>query len=169
MLYEPAEDSFLLQEQVRKYAKGSVLDLGTGTGILAKTALEKTKNVLAADINEEAVKNCKKLGIKVVKSDLFSNIKGKFDTIIFNPPYLPDDKFNLKDDMNYIGGKKGNEILERFFSQARRHLNKEGRILLVFSSLTPNVNKLLKKYKFKYKKLSEKKFFFEKLIVYLVY
>ena len=169
MLYEPAEDSFLLQEQVRKYAKGRVLDLGTGTGIQAKTALEKTKNVLATDINPEAVNHCKKLGIKAIKSNLFSNIKGKFDLIIFNPPYLPDDNLNLKDDINYIGGKKGSETLEKFFSQAKKHLNKNGKILIVFSSLTPNVNKIIKKYNFRFKKLSVQKFFFEKLFVYLIY
>ncbi len=169
MLYTPAEDSFLLQKQVRKYAKGKVLDLGTGSGIQALTALEKTKDVLAADINSEAVKNCKKLGIKAVKSDLFSNIQGKFDLIIFNPPYLPDDNLNLKDDLNYIGGKKGSEILDKFFSQAKKHLNKNGKILIVFSSLTLDVNKIIKKYRFKFKKLSEQKFFFEKLFVYLIY
>jgi release factor glutamine methyltransferase len=169
MLYEPAEDSFLLQKYVRKYAKGKVLDLGAGTGILAKTALEKTKDVLAADINEEAVKKCKILGIKAVKSDLFSNIKEKFDLIIFNPPYLPDDKFNLEDNLNHIGGKKRNEVIERFFSKVREHLNKNGKVLIVFSSLTPNVEKIITRYCFKYKKLSEKNFFFEKLFVYLVF
>lgn len=169
MLYEPAEDSFLLQEQVRKYAKGKVLDLGTGTGIQALTALEKTKKVLAADINPEAVNHCKKLGIKAIKSNLFQNIKGKFDLIIFNPPYLPDDNLNLEDDKNYIGGGKGSEILEKFFSQAKKHLNKNGKILIVFSSLTPNVNKIIKKHNFEFKKLSEQKFFFEKLDVYLIY
>ncbi|MEK6936744.1 MAG: HemK2/MTQ2 family protein methyltransferase [Nanoarchaeota archaeon] len=169
MLYKPAEDSFLLQKQVRKYAKGKVLDLGTGTGIQALTALEKTPNVLASDINIEAVKHCKKLGIKAIKSDLFQNIKEKFDLIIFNPPYLPEDNLNLKDDKNFIGGEKGSEILEKFLSQAEKHLNKNGKILIVFSSLTPDVNKIIKKHKFKFKKLAEEKFFFEKLFVYLIY
>ena len=169
MLYEPSDDSFLLQEQVRKYAKGKVLDIGTGTGILAKTALEKTKDVLAVDINEEAVKHCKKLNINCIKSDLFEKVKGKFDLIIFNPPYLPEDNINLEDNLNHIGGKKGNEILERFFSQAKEHLKKDGKILVLFSSLTPNINNIIKKYNFKFKKLSEKSFFFEKLYVYLVY
>jgi len=169
MLYEPAEDSFLLQKQVRKYAKGKVLDLGAGTGIQALAALKNTKDVLAADINPKAVKHCKKLGINVIKSNLFSNIKSKFDLIIFNSPYLPDDNLNLEDDRNYIGGEQGNEILERFFSQAKKHLNKNGKILIVFSSLTSDINKIIKKHKFKFKKLSEQKFFFEKLFVYLIY
>ncbi|MBI2671921.1 DUF2431 domain-containing protein [Candidatus Woesearchaeota archaeon] len=168
MVYEPSDDSFLIQEFVRKYAKGKVLDIGTGSGILAKTALEKTKDVLAVDIDEESVEHCKKLGINTVKSDLFENVKGKFDLIIFNPPYLPDDKNKLKDDHFYIGGKKGNEILERFFSKAKEYLNKNGKILIVFSSLTPNVEEIMEKDKFKFKKLKEKAFFYEKLYVYLV-
>jgi len=169
MVYEPSEDSFLIQEFVKKYVKGRVLDMCAGTGILAKTALEKTKNVLAADIDEEAVEYCRKQGINCIKSDLFENIKGKFDLIIFNPPYLPEDKAKLKDDHFYIGGKKGNEILERFFSIARKYLNKNGKILIVFSSLTPDVEKIIKKYSFKFKRLKEEKFFFEKLYVYLAH
>ncbi len=168
MLYKPSDDSFLIQEQVKKYAKGKVLDMCTGTGILAETALKKTKYVTAVDINKESVIHCKKLGIKCIKSDLFKNVNGKFDLITFNPPYLPDDKVKLEDNLNYIGGKKGNEIIERFLSKAREHLKENGKILMVFSSLTPDVNTIIKKYNFKYKKLSEKKFFFEKLYVYLL-
>src|SRR3989338_8989568 len=89
MLYEPGDDSFLIISFIKKYAKGSILDLGTGTGILAKEAMKYSSDVLAADINPKAVSYGKKQGIKAVKSDLFSNIKGKFDLIIFNPPYLP--------------------------------------------------------------------------------
>jgi len=169
MIYEPSDDSFLIQEEVRKYAKGNVLDMCTGSGILAKTALEKTENVLAVDINNEAVSHCKKIGIKAIKSDLFEKVNGKFDLIIFNPPYLPEDGYKLKDDINYIGGKKGNEIIEKFFSSVKKYLNKNGEILVVFSSLTPDVNKIIRKYEFRFKRLKEKKLFFEKLFVYLVY
>jgi len=169
MLYEPAEDSYLLLEQVKKYAKGKVLDLGTGTGILAEAALERTKDVLAADINEEAVNFVKKKGIKAVRSDLFSNIKGRFDLIIFNPPYLPKEVREPDDSaLSTTGGKKGSEIIERFLCEAKEHLEKDGKILMIFSSLTPNVDKLIKKYNYKHKKLSEKSFFFEKLYVYLI-
>src|SRR3989338_3085739 len=88
MIYEPQEDSFLLSKYVEKYASGRVLDLGSGSGILAEAALMKTKDVLAVDINKETVKLLKKRNINAKYSDLFSNIKGRFDLIIFNPPVV---------------------------------------------------------------------------------
>ncbi len=167
MIYEPAEDSFLLEEQVKKYAKGKVLDMGAGSGIQSEAA--KNSDVLAADINPEVVSYLKKKGIKAIESDLFSNIKGKFDLIIFNPPYLPKDKREPKDSsISTAGGEKGNEIIERFLKQAKNYLKKDGKILMVFSSLTPDIDKIIEKYNYKYKKLSEKSLFFETLYVYII-
>lgn len=169
MIYEPAEDSFLLQGYVRKYAKGKVLDLGTGSGIQALTALETTKDVLAVDINEEAVKLLEEKGVKAKVSDLFSNVKGKFDLIIFNPPYLPQDEREPEDSARATtGGNKGYEVIEKFLRQAKKFLKKEGKILLVCSSLTGDVEKLFKKHGYEFEKLEEKKEFFEKLFVYLL-
>ena len=171
MIYEPAEDSFLLQKYVEKYAFGKVLDIGSGSGIQAEAALKKTKNILAVDINKEAVKLLKGKGINSKYSDLFSNVKGKFDLIIFNPPYLPEEeKEDLETKLVTTGGKYGYEILERFFKNAKKFLNKNGKILIVFSSLTnkKKVDSLVKKYGFKFKLLEEKGLFFEKLYVYLV-
>ncbi|MBS3172482.1 methyltransferase [Candidatus Woesearchaeota archaeon] len=169
MIYEPAEDSYLLEEQVRKYVKKGmkVLDVGTGSGIQAEAA--KEAKILALDINQECVDFVRKKGINCVKSDLFEKINEKFDLIIFNPPYLPEDEEEPEDSkLLTTGGKKGNEILIRFFSQVKKYLNKDGKILIVFSSLTPDVDKIIRKYGFKYKKLSEQKIPFETLYVYLV-
>lgn len=169
MIYEPAEDSYLLEEQVKKYAKKGmkVLDIGTGSGIQALAA--KEANVLALDINQECVDFVKKKGINCIKSDLFENVKGKFDLIIFNPPYLPEEEEEPEDSkLLTTGGKKGNEILEKFFSQVKNYLNKDGKILIVFSSLTPDVDKIIKKYGFKHKELAKQKIPFEMLYVYLV-
>lgn len=169
MIYEPAEDSFLLQKYVKKYAKGKVLDLGTGSGIQALTAFKKTKNVLAVDINPSAVEQLKKKGIKARISDLFSNVKGKFDLIIFNPPYLPEDEREPQDSSTATtGGKKGYETIERFLKQAKKFLKKDGKILLVFSSLTGNIENLFNKYGYGFKKLEEKKLFFEKIYIYIL-
>ena len=172
MIYEPEEDSFLLAKYVKKFSKGKILDLGTGSGIQAKTALKNTKDVLAIDIDKESVDYVRKKGIKAKISDLFSNIKGKFDLIIFNPPYLPEERLESKESkITTTGGKQGHEILERFFSNVNEHLNKNGKILIVFSSLTNKnkVDKIIKENNFNFKLLESKRLFFEELYCYLIY
>jgi len=164
-IYEPDEDSFLLAKQVRKHAFGKVLDMGSGSGIQAENA-KNAKKILCVDIDPVAVKLLKKRGFDALQSDLFENVKGKFDTIIFNPPYLPEDKYDKKPDTT--GGHYGNEIIKRFLLQAKKHLNKNGIILLVVSSMTPYFLELFKKYGYNSHKLSEKKLFFEVLFVYLL-
>ena len=56
-IYEPREDSFLLEKYVVKYTKPGyiVLDMGTGSGIQADAASKKAKKVIAADINPGAI------------------------------------------------------------------------------------------------------------------
>jgi len=134
-MYKPREDSYLLEKWVRRFAKGRVLDMGTGSGILALAALEKGCDVLAVDINPKSVAHVKSLGVDAVVSDLFSNVEGKFDVIVFNPPYLP--AIGCEDaDVKLVvcGGDVGNEIINRFLLSAKKYLAKGGRILLLFSS-----------------------------------
>ena len=121
------------------------------------------------DINSESVEYCKKKGLNCIQSDLFENVKWKFDLITFNPPYLPE--YEGEDEESRLittGGKNGHEITERFLKEARQFLNKDGKILLVSSSLTGDVEKLFKKYKFEFKKLETVKVFFEELYVYVL-
>ena len=169
MIYEPREDSFLLQEQVRKFATGKVLDMGTGSGIQALAALEKTGSVEACDINKEAVDFLKEKGINAYQSDLFEKVEGKFDVIIFNPPYLPLDR--EEDEESRVvttGGERGHEIIERFLKEAKEYLNENGVILLVFSSLSGDVPKVLDGLNYGSEMLAEKKVFFESLYVYKI-
>jgi len=179
MIYEPNEDSFMLREFVLQLARGKVLDMGTGSGIQAIAALEKTEDVFATDINEEAVEHCKKKGINAFQSDLFENIKEKFDMIIFNPPYLPEERdymgmkftekdFNYVNDIALVGGKEGWETIDRFLKDCKNYLNSDGKILLSFSSMSGDVEKIMKKYDYKFEKLGEKRIFFEVLYVYLL-
>ncbi|MBN1377489.1 methyltransferase [Candidatus Woesearchaeota archaeon] len=172
MPYEPREDSFLLRKYVQKYSKGKVLDMGTGSGIQAQEAAEKADFVLAVDIDEKAVdyceKNIKNEKINFIVSDLFEKVRGKFDLIVFNPPYLPEDEFYDETDKALTGGVNGWELLERFLKKAKNYLNKNGNILIIFSSLTnlKKAKEIMKDYN--YKKLEESKLPFEKLYVYLL-
>src|SRR4030042_6985306 len=143
MVYEPQEDSYLLLKYVKQLAYGKVIDIGTGSGILAEGAASNSqvKRVYAVDIDEDAVSNlkkCKSEKIKCMKSDLFASVNEKFDVIIFNPPYLPADE-NDKDSA-LAGGKKGHELIHEFLKQAKKHLRAGGFILMVFSNRTSKEN-----------------------------
>ncbi|MEK6968742.1 MAG: HemK2/MTQ2 family protein methyltransferase [Nanoarchaeota archaeon] len=171
-IYEPAEDSFLLQKHIKDYAKGLTLDMGTGAGIQAIEAAKYAKKVIAVDLNPAAIKNAKKAAkgiknIKFIKSDLFAKIKGKFDCIIFNPPYLPSEK-NAIPDIALDSGTHGFEIIIKFLEESVRHLKDDGKILLLFSSLSkPEV--ILKKAEellLDYKLIDQQHIFFEDLFVY---
>jgi HemK-related putative methylase len=181
-IYQPAEDSYLLQKFVRKYAFGRVLDLGTGSGIQALTAVERkdVREVIAVDINENAIKELKKevskkkiRKIAVKKSDLFSNVKDKFDTIIFNPPYLPQDKIGneIIEDSALYGGKHGWELSEKFFNKVNQFLVAKGKILFLFSSLTnkEKIEEIISHNLLEFKELEKQKLpMFETLYVYLI-
>jgi len=179
-IYQPAEDSYALSDTIKQFIKKNkprkdiaILDMGSGSGIQSVT-LKKLgfKNTLAADIDPKAIKHLKKQNIKAIKSNLFSKINKKirFDLIVFNPPYLPEHKYDKKPDTT--AGKKGYETITHFLKQAKKHLTPDGTILLLFSSLSKPIiiKKEARKLGYKYKLLNEKNLFFEKLYVYeLVY
>ena len=134
--------------------------MGTGSGILSQTA-EKAgipkQNIITADIGPEAVNHVKKQGFKTIHSDLFENISQSFDIITFNAPYLQKHKHDSQQDTT--GGKHGDEIALKFLKQAKKHLNPEGKILLLISSHTPQTEIE----KFNHKIIKTKKLFFEEL------
>lgn len=177
-IYDPKEDSYLLAAAVEKHACGTVLDMGTGSGIQAITAAKKkeVESVVAADINSQAlefaaaaaVKEGVAGKIKFVKSDLFSNVKGTFDTIIFNPPYLPQDK-GIVDEAIY-GGKKGYETLQRFISSCCDYLKDYGIILIIFSSRTnkQKVDEAIEGSCLEFEETGQKHLFFETLYTCLI-
>ena len=127
MIYEPAEDTYLMKEVLKKnfsLKDKKVLEIGFGSGYILEFLKDnRFKNLIGVDINPEAVNAGKNKNLSVFESDLFSNIEGKFDCIIFNPPYLPEDQ--LEDEESSVattGGKIGSEITNRFLKNAKSHL-----------------------------------------------
>lgn len=173
-IYKPQEDSALLEKYVKTYAKGRVLDIGTGSGIQAIAAAQNSNvaSVLATDIQKKAIEHCKKniknTKIKFLQSDLFKKIKGKFDTIIFNPPYLPQE-LKLRD-LTIEGGEKGYEIMQKFICEVNKFLSEDGIVLMVFSSLTKKekVEEFIKNSLLDFKELEKLHIFFEDIYVYLL-
>ncbi|RMF54602.1 methyltransferase domain-containing protein [Candidatus Woesearchaeota archaeon] len=173
-MYEPREDSFLLRKHVERIAKGEVLDVGTGSGILAEAASRNAEWVLATDISLSSLFFAKKGGVRAKNiaflcSDLFSSIQNVlFDVIIFNPPYLPNDN-NVRD-IALDGGAEGYELIERFLKKAKFFLKSNGIILIVFSSLTKKdkVDWVIRREGYCYELLDKKKLDFEELYVYKI-
>jgi release factor glutamine methyltransferase len=174
MTYEPQEDSYLLLKHVKELAHGRVLDMGTGSGILAVGASEKPEviEVIAVDSDARAIDELKKKRISKIKTfqgNMFLNIGGNFDVIIFNPPYLPFDEDDP--DVALDGGEKGYELIERFLHGAKNYISPRGFILLVFSSRTgkEDVDRIIKEEGYESETLEQKSLaFFEELFVYKI-
>jgi len=139
-VYQPEADTYLLLDAAKKEVKPGdhVLEIGTGSGFIARE-LANVSDVVATDINPHAALCARCPGVHVVRSNLFAGIRGTFDLILFNPPYLPTQPEERIDDwLEYAldGGKNGRGVIERFAAEAGRALAPEGRILLLISSLT---------------------------------
>lgn len=173
-VYSPSEDSFLILDFIRSKISQehfdeipireieNILDLGTGTGIVA-IFLELLNmfpsQIYASDILQNAI-NCAQMNekrniienkIKYIHSNLFesfpNHLKNSIDIIIFNPPYLPSIKRieKKKIDYSWDGGIDGLKVLSKFFSQVEMYLNhqKQCHIYYICSSNT-NLDELYK-------------------------
>ncbi len=148
--YQPSDDSYLLAEVVSHYLTKiqiskriiiKVLDMGTGSAIQAKNCIDnkiKMSNIYSVDINPYALKEARKIGVRIIKSNLFYKLNKaiKYDLIIFNPPYLPEDKHDKVKDTT--GGKYGDETIIKFIKNLANYLEEEGICFLLTSSFTPH-------------------------------
>ncbi|CAM9131291.1 peptide chain release factor N(5)-glutamine methyltransferase [Mycoplasma marinum] len=147
--YETEELVFLAKKYINK--KSDVLDLCTGSGYIALALKKMTNaNITASDISNEAIEQTKinakinNLDIEVVKSDLFENIKKKFDVIVSNPPYIPEDNklsdsvINHEPHLALFGGKDGNDIYKLIMKDVFKFLNKDG--IIIFEISEDNVD-----------------------------
>lgn len=152
-----------------KNLKPKCLDMFAGSGCIGIAVLKHNKSVLCdfADSEPSAVAqikiNCKlnnidKKRYRVIKSDVFSNIKGKYDFIFANPPYIPTKNKDMvqKSVLEYephtalFGGIDGMKYINQFLKQAINHLNPGGKIFMEFDSpQKPAIESLLRKYKYK--------------------
>lgn len=116
------QDTLTLIDKYFKDKNLKVIDIGTGSGIIAITLNKENKHlqITATDISNKALKVAKKnqknhqTNIKFVNTDLYKNIKDKFDVLISNPPYINENstkiqKQVLKNEphLALFGGKDG--------------------------------------------------------------
>ena len=141
VVYQPAEDSGLLAEAATEAAHGRVLEVGTGSGwVAARIATERGLDVVGSDLNPHAARQARERGVEGVVADLLAPFReDAFDTVCFNPPYLPTDPDNEWGDWMeraLSGGESGRELIEPFLADVGRVLAPGGVVLLLVSSLT---------------------------------
>ena len=162
--YQPAEDTFFLADHIEDEKGETALDIGTGTGFLAKILSSSFDLVIGTDININPLRQQStpiRNRICCNAADVFSK---NFDLIICNLPYLATDEII---DIATDGGTEGFDIPSQIIKSALPCLNKPGKFIFVTSSLS-NYQKLIDMVDsegFRAKILARKKLFFEELIL----
>lgn len=138
----PRPETETLIDIAKSLQPTSILDVGTGSGVIAITlALETSAKVVASDISQKALdiaqKNARNMGANVsfVQSDLLANITRQFDCIIANLPYVSRDwqrspETNAEPELALFAHNQGLGLVYKLLGQAPKHLVAKGHLLL---------------------------------------
>ncbi len=147
----PQPDTEILVEEViksiDKMENIEILDMCTGSGCIGISLAKNIENtkVTLVDISKEAIEIAKKNAIQneveskvtFIKSDMFENVKRKFDIIVSNPPYIKTDIIQTLDKqvqnephIALDGGEDGLNFYKILINEAYKYLKKDGKIFL---------------------------------------
>ena len=148
----PRQDTEILVEEVinncnkNKEKRYKILDLCTGSGVIGISLAKYIKNskVVCIDISKKALeiamknaKNNNVYNIKFIYSNMFSNIKDKFDIIVSNPPYIKrkvieglEKEVQNEPHIALDGGIDGLDFYKIIACEAYEYLNEGGGLFL---------------------------------------
>ena len=145
---DPRADTETLIDFVIEKPVKSVLELGTGSGAIAVTLACEWKEVhlTAVDISEDAISmakiNAEKFNVQnkihFLKSDWFESVRGSFDLIISNPPYIglveqdeiAAEVIKYDPEVALFAGRDGLEAYKRIIPKLANFLNPDGLVVL---------------------------------------
>jgi ribosomal protein L3 glutamine methyltransferase len=137
-LIESGFEPWLQRDSVRRIA-----EIGTGSGCIAiACALEfPDSRVVATDVSAEALQVAQinlarhRVGerVSLVQADLFDGLTGRFDLIVSNPPYVPQDEveslpreYHYEPDLALVSGTDGLSSARRILQDAAQYLADDG-------------------------------------------
>ncbi len=126
-----AETEFIMEDILKELKPNSkILDMFAGSGCIGLACAKAGHQVTFADIDENISKQIQinldinKLNGEIIHSNIFSDIKEKFDYIIANPPYVPTERKIQKSVKDYephialFSGDDGLDVIKRFLDNA---------------------------------------------------
>jgi release factor glutamine methyltransferase len=147
-VFSPISDSWMLADAIGREPIGPgsrVLDVCTGSGVLALSAATTGATVTAVDVSRRAILtvqlNARRNGLRVRtrRGRSYEPVAGeRFDLIVSNPPYVPSTDAALPTRgaaRAWKAGRDGRVVLDQLCDGALDHLRPGGSILLVHSSL----------------------------------
>ena len=158
---DPRADTETLIEFVIEKPVKSVLELGTGSGAIAVTLACEWKHVhlTAVDISEDAISmakiNAEKFNVQnkihFLKSDWFETVRGSFDLIISNPPYIgliekdeiAAEVVKYDPEIALFAGRDGLEAYKRIIPNLAKFLNPDGIVVLETGASQSNQVKIM--------------------------
>lgn len=163
------ETEYWLEKAIEEISKKQYkcLDIFSGSGCVGTVVLKKTNSFCDfGEINDDFIdqikinlelQNIDKNRYNVFKTDVFSDIGGKYDYILANPPYIAEDRIKevgldvlaFEPKIALFSGSDGLDIIKTFLGEAKEHLNEEG---VIYMELDPEqeeaIEKILKNNKY---------------------
>jgi release factor glutamine methyltransferase len=138
-IFPPSKHGSLISDNVKIRPRENVIDIGTGSGIIAIYAAKKGANVFATDIDNDAIETTKRnarrnnVNIQCSVGSFFAEFQRKFDIIIANLPQeiVPKDYQKIIGKQltrSMDGGKEGNEVLLKFLDTAKDFMHEKTKL-----------------------------------------
>ncbi|MGI0101992.1 MAG: HemK2/MTQ2 family protein methyltransferase [Nitrosotalea sp.] len=162
--YKPAEDTLFLADNIQNEKGNTALDIGTGSGFLARVLCDNFEFVEATDINFSALKEAHEIVENCICCNAADTLNCNFDLVVCNLPYLPSEEIV---DPAVDGLAEGLGIATNIIKSASNVVRQKGKMVYLTSSLA-NYQELVRRTEllgFSVKIIAKKKLFFEELVL----